>query len=106
MKLKAEDAIVAWVPNRDMYSGYRERGNVGIFTQTSQTRDFSHTTGRDTAGWEAVGIEGRRQRVQAAVIQMLHVDGIELKVIRSALCEVDEWTAFPFSTDPSGESSQ
>jgi hypothetical protein len=29
-----------------------------------------------------------------------------LKVIRSALCEVDEWTAFPFSTDPSGESSQ
>lgn len=72
---------------------------VFIPPETNETQRFMNTTGADTDGWKRVGVEGRRRWVQSVVTAMLYNDNIELDVIQDALCQVDEWAQFPFSTD-------
>ena len=97
--IKGEEVVVAWVPNRESFSAYQQRGNVIVFVppETIETQSFTHTVGANTSGWKEAGVSGRQQRMQRVVTEMIHDDKIRLEVIQAALCQVDEWQRFPFS---------
>jgi len=98
-KIKCEDVVIGWCPNRPPFEKHAKRGRVFAYVlpETAFTWDLPFTVGANTAGWRETGVAGRQEWMQLYVTQMLGDDNIQLDAVRCALCQVDEWRSFPFS---------
>lgn len=99
--MRAEDAMIVWTPNRELYDGMPNQGGIAVTTipEPSELKAHPMSVGACDHNWRETNDSGRRELMQRYFTSMIHRDNMDEDKVRKALSEIEDFRGYYFSSD-------